>query len=302
MNKIFSRLLFFTFFLLIGSGCAPKQSILTRSRLLMGHVPVNISVKFAAGQKEKALQATEAAYARALELENRLSEWQLGSEISCLNRLAGRGDCALGSDSMALLLMAKELAQKTGFAFDIRFASPTPAARAGAIQIDGKQHQARLTHSQTRIGVSSIAKGFIVDQMIELFQNLGFYDVIIDAGGDTFASGGPWKVAFQKPISDSLEFILPQQVRNTALGSSGLYEQGRHIVDPRTGEKVERLGSVTVLADRLALASGLATGLFVLGEKQSLKVLAEFPGIQVYWIDPNGAYRRYEGPAKAKTP
>jgi Membrane-associated lipoprotein involved in thiamine biosynthesis len=300
--------------LLLGSSatCAPKtasfseaasaakgEAVLTRSRLLMGHVPVNISVKFPEGDRERALLATEAAYELAQNLENLLSEWCPGSEISCLNRMAGKGSCGLSAETLELLQRSILISNLTGSAFDIRFASPSPGGRRGEIRIDAMGRKASLPHPETRIGVSSIAKGFIVDKMVELLRSKGFSEVIIDAGGDTRAEGGPWKVAFQKPLSGSLEILLPQEVTDRALGSSGLYEQGRHIVDPRTGKAIDRGGSVTVFADNLSLASALATGFFVLGETDSQAYLEKFPGIQVYWIDPDGGHREYRSRSAA---
>ena len=51
------------------------------------------------------------------------------------------------------------------------------------------------------------------------------------------------------------------------MATSGRYERGDHIIDPRTGQPATGLMSVTVVAEDLALADGYATAALVLGEE-----------------------------------
>ena len=52
---------------------------------------------------------------------------------------------------------------------------------------------------------------------------------------------------------------------NWALGTSAATFQGRHILDPRTGEPANELLSATAIAPTAAEADALATAFFVLG-------------------------------------
>jgi FAD:protein FMN transferase len=274
-------------------ACASQPIVFTRSRLLMGHVPVNISIKTSANQKARALAASEAAYQLASRLEAQISEFQANSEISCLNRNAGKQPCSLSPDTLELLQKAVAISAQTDHAFDIRFASNSPVGRKGEIKIYPQSSQALLSNRDTKIGISSIGKGFIVDKMVGLLDHEGFNNVLIDAGGDLMAKGGPWRVAIQVPGAKPGEYSNEQLITDRAMGSSGLYEQGHHIIDPRTGKNIDNFGGITVLADNLTLASALGTGFFVLGEKGFLKYLPNFPKIQVYWINPSGEVRVY---------
>ena len=57
------------------------------------------------------------------------------------------------------------------------------------------------------------------------------------------------------------------EVSDVGVATSGRYERGDHIIDPRTGQPATGLMSVTVVADDLALADGYATAALVLGEE-----------------------------------
>ncbi len=268
---------------IILSGCAPRSITLTRSRLLMGHVPVNISIETNADRRTEALQASERAYELAQTLEKQISEFKPDSEISCLNQNAGKAFCALSGPSLELIKTALEIGEKTSHAFDIRFASPTQQARSGAILF--KDTEVKLLHPLTRIGVGAIGKGFIVDKMVDLLVSRGFNKVLVDAGGDLRAAGGPWRVAIQIPEAPSGAISNPALIQDEAWSTSGDYEQPGHIRDPRTLKSVRRRGSVTVKAKRLILADALATAFFVLGKEKSQDYITLFPGIEAIWLD-----------------
>jgi thiamine biosynthesis lipoprotein len=259
---------------------------------MMGHVPVNVTIRCSPAQKEKALEVSEEAYALAQRIERKISEYQTDSEISCLNRQAGKAPCEVSPETLELLRFGVSLSDQTDHALDLRFGSLSGAGRKGLILfLDGKR--VFLVHPDTRLGVGSIGKGLILDSMIDLIRSKGFESALVDAGGDLRALGGPWKVAIQKPGAPPGETAAAFEITNRALATSGNYEQPGHIRDPRTGEKVFRDQSVTVIADRHILANALSTAFYVLGERESVLYLKKFPGIRMIWTDPTGQTRSY---------
>lgn len=279
-------------------GCAPREIILTRSRLMMGHVPVNLSLRCPATQRNQAMEASEAAFQLAQKIESQISEWQKNSDLSCLNGNAGKAPCTIARDTMALLRRSDQLRRATDGAFDIRFASLSKAGQKSEIQLEERSTSAYLPHPQTRIGIGAIGKGWIVDAMLEYLRDQGFQQAIVDAGGDLRAMGGPWKIALQVPEGLPESITGLREITNRAIATSGLYEQGPHILDTATRHPVERKGSVSVETDRLADADALATAFFVMGEEKSFQYLEKFPGLMIYWTDPDGTVRSYG----AKTP
>ncbi len=303
------------------SGCAPKSVLITRSRLMMGHVPVNIVLKTSPQKKERAFEATETVYQVAEKIEGVISEYQPESDISCLNKNAGKKFCLISEETEKILRESLEISKKTDFVFDIRFASLSQAGREAPILIksdispladkskvshssynqkkeERRKTWAKLTHPDTRIGISAIGKGFILNAMIESLKKDGFDQLLMDGGGDIQASGGPWKVAIQipsgKPGENSPEF----KIENQALATSGNYEQVGNVRNPKTLQKVVRASSVSVIAPTLTLANALTTAFYVLGEEESVFYLEKFPGIKIYWVDPNGKIRVYPSEKK----
>jgi len=275
------------------AGCAPRQIILTRSRLLMGNIPVNISLKVRPEQKAAALAAGDAAYRLAQSLEAKVSEYRSDSEVSCLNRNAGKAPCPLSPETLDLLQKAMEFCEKTDGALDIRFASLSPAGSRGQIRLSQDPGSGFLPNSQTRIGIGAIGKGWIVDRMIEELRSRGFSEALIDAGGDLRASGGPWMVSIQVPQAGPGVTAEERQIQNRSLATSGLYERGSHILDPKTRHAVERSSSVSVEAEDLTTADALDTALFVMGEEKARILIRRFPGLRVTWLDPDGQSRIY---------
>jgi thiamine biosynthesis lipoprotein len=63
------------------------------------------------------------------------------------------------------------------------------------------------------------------------------------------------------------------QILNQAVCTSGDYERGQHILDPRTAEASQRVASATVVAPFAMLADALATAAFVMGPEEGISFL-----------------------------
>ena len=146
------------------------------------------------------------------------------------------------------------------------------------------------------IDLSSIAKGWAVDEIGTLLEAQGFDSFLVDIGGETLArghkaSGQPWRVAIERPASDRTAQGVMTAL-DVAVATSGDYRnffehEGRrysHTIDPSTGQSVRhRLASVTVLADTGTEADAWATALMALGDAAGI-LLAEQNDIAALFI------------------
>ena len=95
-------------------------------------------------------------------------------------------------------------------------------------------------------------------------------DYVINAGGDVIARGWaapgrPWRVGVRHP-TEAQRVAVVLEVSDRAVATSGTYERGAHIVDPRTGEPaMSGLQSLTVVGPRLGFVDAYATAAFVMG-------------------------------------
>lgn len=128
----------------------------------------------------------------------------------------------------------------------------------------------------TTFDFSSIAKGFGIDCIAEMFERNGCNDYMIEIGGEIAAKGmSPkgqrWRIQVDSPTSgfghDALH-VVELGPERMALASSGNYRNFRnlgdtlygHTISPLTGYPVKgQLLSVTIKTEKCAMADALAT-------------------------------------------
>jgi len=203
------------------------------------------------------------------DVEARFSTYRPDSEISRLGRgEIGEDHCSL--DVRYALAACDHLAQVTGGAFDARRRGPD-----GAVVIDP----------------SGFVKGWAIEEAAWLLDSAGARDYWINAGGDIVArghaeAGRSWRVGIRHPDrADRVAAVLA--VSDRAVATSGTYERGDHIADPRTGLAPAGLRSVTVVGPGLAFTDAYATAVYVMG-LDGLRWLAERPDYAAYAITDDG--------------
>ena len=195
------------------------------------------------------------------DVDARFSMYRPESEIS---RLA-RGEleeavCSL--DVRYVLSVCDHLANVTGGAFDAR------------------RHRA-----DGAFDPSGFVKGWAIEEAAWLIDSAGGRNYWINAGGDIVARGQaapgrPWQVGIRHPDeADRVAAVLA--ISDRAVATSGAYERGEHITDPRTGLASESLRSVTVVGPRLAFTDAYATAVYAMG----------LDGL--HWLDAQPDYEAY---------
>jgi thiamine biosynthesis lipoprotein len=146
---------------------------------------------------------------------------------------------------------------------------------------------------------TGLVKGWAVDRALAALRQAGVPAAMVNGGGDLAAFGSPgpgepWRAGIRHPWrADALAAIV--EVR-AAVATSGTYERGAHLIDPRTGRPGSRAASATVTGPSLALADALATALAVGGEAVLAKVAA-LESYDGYLIRPDGSETSTSGMA-----
>jgi FAD:protein FMN transferase len=137
---------------------------------------------------------------------------------------------------------------------------------------------------------TGLVKGWAVDRALAVIREAGLPAALVNGGGDLAAFGGPvpgesWRAGIRHPWRPgALAAVL--DVRG-AVATSGTYERGAHLVDPRTGRPGCRAASATVTGPSLPMADALATALAV-GADEVLAAVGGLPGYAGYLIRPDG--------------
>jgi thiamine biosynthesis lipoprotein len=166
------------------------------------------------------------------------------------------------------------------------------------LHIDGRRLSADTTGLLIDLG--GIAKGEIIDRILEQFGAAGVNDVLVNAGGDVRVRGmrgeRSWTIGIQSPRAAELLGSIALDDGEAAF-TSGDYERffetddGRrhHLIDPVTGRPAEHTQAVTVIADNGALADAAATALFVAGPANWRRIAAALGIVYVLRVDASGS-------------
>lgn len=156
---------------------------------------------------------------------------------------------------------------------------------------------ARKTEPSLYVDLSTIAKGYAVDQIAELLQTHKINNFLVEIGGEMRLGGMkitglPWKLAIEKPETQQRSVQKIISVGNNAVATSGdyrnYYEQDgmrySHLIDPSNGYPIRHnLVSVTVIHPSSMTADGLATALNIMGKEKALE-MAETNNLAVFMI------------------
>lgn len=229
-------------------------------------------------------------------LEAKLSVRINRSELTQLNRAAGKVEVPLSAVTLAVLQAAQRAHAETDGTFDATCRPQIElwrrAAQAGTVPTDqqlaaarnaSNWSQVRLTktgavksRATVEFDLGGIAKGYAIDQAVGMLKQRGWYGGLVNLGGDircfgATPTGEPWSIDIENPFGEgSLGTLAATDV---AVCTSGNYRRyfeadGRrrsHILDPRTGYPTEAACAVTVVAPDAVTADVWATALSVMG-------------------------------------
>jgi len=312
MGIRFARVLL-TVSLISAVACSLHREIKTYrdTQILLGTF-VTIAI-YGSDRDEAELETiVKRAFQRIREIENHTSSFVDTSEVRRLKAFAGLKKISISTDLHQILHKAEEISEISGGAFDItvepllelwNFEADTPRvptksqiyALLPLIDYRGlfcDSSTAFLTRKGMGIDLGGIAKGYAVDQAIEVLRREGIQDALVDAGGDlrlisSERTRGRRRVWIRHPRKPQGFFGYFRQ-DSGAVATSGDYEKFfvwkgqryHHLLDPRTGYPARKSISATVIAPTAMEADALATAVFVLGPKEGLALIERLPEIE----------------------
>ena len=137
--------------------------------------------------------------------------------------------------------------------------SSTAARRCGSAT--GGAFDARHSGALDPCG---LVKGWALERAAARLEAAGARDLLLDAGGDVVVRGGPWRIGIRHPRERG-RLCAVLVLHDGAVATSGAYERGDHIRDPRTRRAPRGVASVTVVGRDLGSADAFATAAFALG-------------------------------------
>lgn len=116
---------------------------------------------------------------------------------------------------------------------------------------------------------SGLVKGWGVERAASRLRAAGISNYAINGGGDIVVRGqaprgGGWRVGIRHPREPG-SVLMVLELTEGAVATSGSYERGGHVINPKTGDAAGGLASATVLGPDLGFADAYATALYAAG-------------------------------------
>ena len=243
------------------------------------------------------------------------------SDVAKINQAEGK-PVAVSEETRDLLKRSLEVSEETQGIFDISIyplvkvwgfttganTVPTKTEREAALaKVDYRKIQL-LSDGRVQIekgmelDLGAVAKGYLSQKLMELFQAQGVTSAIVSLGGNVQTIGkkpedAPFVIGITNP-ADGTSIYGTLEAENKAVVTSGIYQRNfreagklyHHIMDKSTGMPAENtLASVTVVAEDGTTADALATALYVMGEEKAMEYQKNHPEIQLILIRKDGS-------------
>lgn len=249
----------------------------------------------------------EAIDAVLVQVNARMSTYDPNSELSRFNQRLQTTPVVISRALEQVLRRALEIAVESDGALDVTVGPlvnlwgfgpqarpekiPTDAELAAIRERVGYQlltlenHQISKQVPELYVDLSTIAKGYGVDRVALLLEQLEIQNYLIEIGGEMRMKGSkpgaePWRIAIERPISTERSVQRVVELGDAAVATSGDYRnyyehdgvRFSHIIDPHTGKPIQHnLVSVTVITSNCMDADAYATALTVMGPQRALE-------------------------------
>ncbi len=301
-------LLFSIFFLLSSCSSRPAKPV-TESEFYLGTLcSVTLYDRVPKGIFKE-------VFAKVRDIEEKMSVNREDSEISRVNKNAGKKPVSLSEESFFVISRALEIAEISGGAFD-----PTvgplvelwgigtekeripekeeiqellPLVHYRNVVLNRENREVFLQREGMKLDLGGIAKGYAADSAAAILKEKGVKEAIIDFGGNILVLGKkggktPWRVGIQDPRDQRGRFLGIVHLTDSAVVTSGNYERyftanGKryhHILDTQTGYPVwNNLDSATIVTKTSTEADALSTAVYSLGLKRGLDLIRGLSGV-----------------------
>ena len=155
----------------------------------------------------------------------------------------------------------------------------------------------KVTLSGTEVDFGGVAKGYVTDKLVEILEQDGVEEALLDLGGNIYAKG-THRIGIKNP-KEGENLACSVEVTDKAVITSGVYqrffedEKGNkwhHILDPRTGYPADSgLLSVTVIGGKGIVCDVLSTAFLVMGKEKALEMYKKFD-VELIMITENEVY------------
>ena len=295
-------------------ACRPDDSgePVRRTRLIMGTL---VEITLSHSDPDLIQTAATEAFDEMQRIEKLMSTHLPGSEISRINRAAGKKAVPVSLEVEEVIREGLYWSRQSGGAFDItiqplvqlwdlegekelvpgRNTIKKTASLVNYKNIEIVDHQVKLNRAGMAINVGGLAKGYAVDRAVSLLRSK-VSNGIVNAGGDLYAFGQKnpatsWNIGLQHPRKPQ-ELLAAFALKNMAVATSGDYQRYfikdgvryHHIFDPQTGMPARGMVSASIITTEAMEADALATAVFVMGPEKGIEWVDSMENVEAMLV------------------
>ncbi|RPJ66811.1 FAD:protein FMN transferase [Alteromonas sediminis] len=269
------------------------------------------NVKFFSETEQPIEQIQQRIEQRLFEINKLMSTYDPESELSRFNQSRFTTPIEMSDETVLVLNEALRLGELSGGVLDVTVGplvnlwgfgptqrpEKTPSeeevqairAFVGLDKLRITGNQVTKLHPMLYVDLSTIAKGYGVDELANIMASYGIDNYLVEIGGEMRVkglkpNGEAWRIAIEKPVVNERAIQRVVSVGDNALATSGDYrnyyeEDGvrfSHLIDPTTGKPIQHnTVSVTVIHPSSMTADGLATAFNVMGWEKAVQLADE---------------------------
>ena len=235
------------------------------SRLDAMHTQCEILLPFLPEDEARAL--VDSVWERVRAADRRYNRFLPGSALAEVNRKAAGEAVPVDEELFMILQLCETFRKATSGYFDVTAGSRVPDR---AVLLDASAHTVRFSRPGMGLDLGGFVKGFVLEQAVREVS-ARTESALLSFGGSSVAAvgrhplGAPWPVA----VAHS---YYPNRTAHTFQLERG------HIIDPATGNTLEKGGLVAVTGPSAMVTEVLSTALWVAPAERRGDILAAFDG------------------------
>lgn len=258
------------------------------------------------------------AFSKMRFLEGLMSDYDQRSELSRINRYAGKNIVDISNELKQVLEISIEVARETGGAFDptigaltigfYGFGREDSTPRKSNNLSDVKKlvdyrllslhdNEAFLEKEGMMLDLGGIGKGFAVDKAVDLLKERGITKGSVSISGDLRVFGDDHIIYVKHPRREGFIASFTSGGKDLSISTSGDYERKvnvggksyHHILVPEVGSSGNDFQSITVVMEgNSTLSDAYSTALFAMGRKRAINFLENHSKVGAFIVFSDG--------------
>ena len=213
--------------------------------------------------------------AEVLRIEAFANKFNPESELSYINRLAGKQEVHVSEEMLQILAECEIYNQKTLGYFDITAGSETPFLKEKYF-LNIERPGIRFAHANVKLDLSGFIKGYALRKVYEILKNENIPDALVNIGNSSvFAKGN-------HPFGDGWKIEVPDTQTECVLHNECLTTSGNRsdtkwpVVVPDSGLPGTKSSAASVITTDGAEGEALSTAIYLAKENEVALILKKF--------------------------